>query len=282
MNIFQPEIGKLGLEEFRFFQTKIFSLTGITLGQAKLDLVQSRLRTRILALGLPDFKSYREILERLPDNDSEWELFVNSLTTNKTDWFREPEHFDFLINDFLPAWRKLGKKHLSVWCAASSTGEEPYSLALTIEDALKDSGISFEILASDIDTRVLSYAKNGVYARNLLNQIPSKFHKTGFCFGTGDISEWMKVKKEIKSKVTFLQINLAKPPYPVNKKFDLILCRNVLIYFSPSVIQTVINGIFDCGEKESVLIIGHAESIQTISSSWKHYRPTIYFKGKIF
>lgn len=282
MNSLQPEIGRLELEEFRFFQSKILSLAGISLGQVKLDLVQSRLRTRLLTLGLSDFKAYREYLERLPDGDNEWEVFVNSLTTNKTDWFRESEHFDFVVNDFIPVWKTMGKKHLSVWCAASSTGEEPYSLALILSDALKDSDITFEVIASDIDTKVLAYAKNGVYAKNVLNQIPLKFHKSCFCYGSGEISEWMKVRKEIKSKVTFLQINLAMPPYPVNKKFDLILCRNVLIYFSPAVIQTVINGIYDCGEKESVLMIGHAESIQTVKTSWKFYRPTIYFKGKFF
>jgi chemotaxis protein methyltransferase CheR len=271
---------KLSLDEFDYFRSKIHSLAGISLSNAKLDLIQARLRSRVHHLGLGDFRSYRNHLENLPSSDPEWELFINVLTTNKTDWFREDEHFRFITQKFLPQWLKLGRKHLSVWCAASSTGEEPYTLSLVLNQALKQTGISYKILATDIDTKVLSIAKNGVYPKDRLSQIPPNYHAE-FVPGTKDISAWMKVRKCIKKKVEFRQLNLNHSPYELNEKFDLILCRNVLIYFNPETIAKVTQGLHACATKDAVLLIAHSESLQNITSSWKFVRPSIYQKGKL-
>lgn len=279
----QPLISeiKLGREEFNFFRAKIFSLAGINMSDAKIMLVQARLRARILNLNLRDFRDYVSYLESIPPSHKEWERFINLLTTNKTDWFREQEHFDFIESEFIPRWKKLGKTHLKVWCAASSTGEEPYTLSLVLNSALSGSGITYSILASDIDTKVLQHAQNGVYPKSRLEQVPEKFH-SGFSFGTGDISHWMKIKKEIKSHITFKQINLTQYPFPIEEKFDLVMCRNVLIYFNPQTIKQVVNNIFQVANKESSLIIAHAESLQNIKTSWIYKCPSIYFKGNLF
>lgn len=272
---------KLGTEEFNFFRAKIFSLAGINMSDAKMSLVQARLRARILKLGLKDFRDYVSYLETIPQSHEEWESFINLLTTNKTDWFREPEHFDFIESEFLPRWKKLGKTHLNVWCAASSTGEEPYTISLVLNSALRGSGITYSIVASDIDTKVLQHAQNGVYLKNRLEQVPEKYH-SGFSFGTGDISDWMKVKKEIKSHVTFRQVNLTQYPFSLEGTFDLVMCRNVLIYFNPQTIKQVVNNIFQMANKDSTLIIAHAESLQNIKTSWKYKGPSIYYKGNLF
>jgi len=267
----------LGPEEFSFFRGKIFELAGIHLTDKKKDLVLSRLRTRVHELEFVSFGEYASYLKKLPPSHMEWELFINFLTTNKTDWFRELDHFNFIENEFLQKWKKLGHKNLSVWCAASSTGEEAYTLSLVLSAALKGTGITYKIIASDIDTKVLKRAQNGVYPRDQIQTIPERFHRS-FNFGTGEISSWMKVKKEIKDPVSFKKINLTHP-LPWNDCFDLVMCRNVLIYFNPQTIKLVINNIFQTAKSESSLIIAHAESLQNIESPWRYKGPSIYYKG---
>lgn len=271
---------KLSPDEFEYFRKKIFQLSGIALTQAKATLVQTRLRSRIVELGFKSFIDYRKYLEPLPAAHEEWQFFINLLTTNKTDWFREPEHFDYITDVFLPKWRKLGKKELKVWCAASSTGEEPYTLSMVLADALKGTGIDYSILATDIDTKVLSVASNGVYQKEFLHQIPECYRNT-FIHGTQEISEWMKVRPAIKKKVSFAQLNLTLGPFPMSEEYDLILCRNVLIYFNPQTINQVLTHLNAAGSKESVLLVSHTESFQEIKNVWKYIRPSIYYKGTL-
>lgn len=268
-------------DEFAYFQKKIFILAGISLSPAKMDLVQARLRSRVLDMGFSSYNDYAEFLESRKENDPEWEIFINSLTTNKTDWFREPDHFEYLVKEFLPAWLKLGKKHLNVWCAASSTGEEPYTLSLVLHEALKNSGVSFDILASDIDTKVLKFAKNGVYRKEHLHQIPTQYHKEAFALGTQEISDWFKVKPFLKEKVKFKQINLMSPGFDSDTKFDIIFCRNVLIYFNQETIFKVAQTMHGLTHKDGCLIIAHSESLQNIKTNWKYIKPSIYGKGRI-
>lgn len=267
--------------DFDYCREKIFHLAGISLSNGKLDLVQSRLKARVSALQLSSISEYVLYLKEIPPGHEEWESFINILTTNKTDWFREADHFEYLTQVFLPKWKKLGKKHLTIWCAASSTGEEPYTLSLVLHEALKGSGITYEIFASDIDTKVLTHAQNGVYQLDRLEQVPEKYHY-GFMKGTGEIANWMKVKKEIKKAVSFHQVNLNKWPFAWSDKFDLIMCRNVLIYFGKETIQGVIENLYKTAESESVLIIAHSESLQNIKNPWKYLSPSIYCKGKVF
>lgn len=270
---------ELSAEDFDYFRLKIYSLAGISLSPAKHDLVQARLRSRVLNLRLPDYGSYKDYLKNRGEDDPEWETFINLLTTNKTDWFREERHFDFIVEEFLPRWKKLGKTHLNVWCAASSTGEEPYTLSLVLNEALKNGGFTYSILASDIDTRVLKTAANGVYPVEHLPMIPEKYQKTGFIVGKEDISEWMKVRKEIRQHVKFVQFNLTKYPFHHADKFDLVLCRNVLIYFNQETIQSVVENIYQVTNPEAALIIAHSESLQNVDTSWKYLRPSLYYKG---
>lgn len=282
MNGSVQQLGQLTAEQFDYFRKRIYDLAGISLSPAKFDLLQARLRTRVIKLGFSDYQEYRHYLERLPDDSDEWENFVNLLTTNKTDWFREPKHFEFIVEKYLPQWMKQGKNHLNVWCAASSTGEEPYTLSLVLNEALKGTNISYSIDATDIDSKVLNIAKNGVYPRVRLEQVPSEFHSRGFCVGTKEISHWMKVKKEIKSPVSFHRVNLIEFPYPLEKTYDLILCRNVLIYFNSGTVAKVAEGLFNQAANNSVLITSHSESLQNVKSSWRYLFPSIYAKGNLF
>jgi chemotaxis protein methyltransferase CheR len=275
------ESAELSLKDFSYFRDLIYELAGISLSEAKLTLIQSRLRSRMQCYGMLDFSEYRQLLQSLSRGDEELQAFINALTTNKTDWFREDEHFHYVVNEFLPKWKTLGKKHLQVWCAASSTGEESYTLSLVLHHALKGSGITYEIKSSDIDTKVINHAQNGVYAKDRLYQVPEKYH-SGFMFGKNGIESWMKIRKEIKDPVSFFQLNLTHTPYKLGSTFDLILCRNVLIYFNSKTIEKVVEGLFESTAKDSVLIIAHSESLQNIKTSWKYLRPSIFTKGKSF
>jgi chemotaxis protein methyltransferase CheR len=270
----------LNKDQFNYFRKKIFELAGISLSDVKIELLQSRLRSHLLKSGFTDFQTYQDHLSQIPSEHPEWESFINLLTTNKTDWFREPGHFDFLVTDFIPQWKKLDKTHLKVWCAASSTGEEPYTLSLVLNEAFANTKYTYEIHASDIDTKVLSEALNGVYPKERILQVPEKY-RNSFASGTGDIAHWMKIKKSLKEKVKFFQYNLTQP-LELDQKFDLIFCRNVLIYFNPNTISTVVNGLHEHANPESVLIIAHSESLQSIGSHWKFKKPSIYVKGKHF
>jgi chemotaxis protein methyltransferase CheR len=268
-------------EEFDFFRGKIYELAGISLSDVKIDLLQSRLRTRVIKHGLNSYAQYKNYLLRLSPDDDEWECFINQLTTNKTDWFREDEHFTYLTEEFLPKWKTLGKKHLSVWCAASSTGEEPYTLAMVLNRTLARSGFTFDILATDIDTKVLELAKNGVYPREGLELIPDEYHRDAFMMGTEEISNWMKVRPEIKERIKFQQLNLTDMS-GIHQKFDIVFCRNVLIYFNGPTIVNVVNAIHDKTHENSLLIISHSESLQNVKTKWKYMKPSVYKKGPLF
>lgn len=266
-------------EEFEFFRGLIFDLAGISMSPAKKDLIQTRLRARLAAHGLPDFAAYRAFLEKLEPCHPEWQEFVNRLTTNKTEWFREADHFHILTDHFLPRWLASGRDHLRVWCAASSTGEEPYSLAMTLSSALKETGRSFEIVATDIDTQVLAKAANGVYPRDRLVQIPPEYAETGFDRGRGEVANWIRVKKTLKSHVKFQTLNLTSGPYPWKDEFDVIFCRNVMIYFSTATIRDVAEWTHASAAKDAMLFIAHAESLQNVKSPWQYLRPSLYRKG---
>jgi chemotaxis methyl-accepting protein methylase len=266
-------------DDFSYFRGLVRELLGIQLSSAKKELVQSRLRARINALGVDGFSGYRAHLGQLASSDPEWQVFINLLTTNKTDWFRESAHFDYLKKDFLPAWKALGRRKLQVWSAACSTGEEPYTLAAVLEKEL-GAGYGYEILATDIDTEVLRNAKNGVYPLSRMEQVPENYRNGLFCVGTGEISQWMKVKSQLRQNINFQQINLTRPPYPWIGKFDLIFCRNVLIYFPKEEIQKVIEGMHDAAAPGANLVIGHSESLQNVKVSWNYKKPSIFLKGE--
>lgn len=270
---------QINADDFTYFQEVIRLLAGITLSNSKHELVQSRLRSRVTALSFGSFSEYRALLESLAPSDPEWQVLINLLTTNKTDWFREPQHFEMLIKSFLPAWLKLNKRHLQVWCAASSTGEEPYTLALLLNSAFQGTNVTFEITATDIDTNVLQTAKSGVYSKDRLIQIPERFHKEGFDFGRDEISAWVRVKKHLKEKIHFETFNLSEPRFPWKEKYDIIFCRNVLIYFSPEMTQAVVENAFQTAAKNAVLVIAHSESLQNLKTSWAYVQPSVYRKG---
>jgi chemotaxis methyl-accepting protein methylase len=270
---------ELSSDDFHYFKEVIFERAGISLSQSKVSLVQSRLRNRLVALGLKEFSEYRVYLEGLTDPDPEWEIFINLLTTNKTDWFREPAHFDFVEKEIVPQWIKRGMKKISIWSAAASTGEEAYSLAILF-DQLSQSGhrFDYEILGTDIDTEVLEIAKNGVYSKSRLSLVSPEIRDTYFITGKKELSDWVRLNSEIKARVKFKQLNLLHTHAEESRSFDLIFCRNVFIYFKKDVIKKVTENLYRQASPGAYLMIGHSESLHGIKHPWNFLKPSIFVK----
>ncbi len=269
--------GELTDEDYGYFQRTIFELSGISLGDTKKELVKSRLTSHIKSLGLHSFTDYRNYLSRLSSVDPEWQRFINFLTTNKTDFFREAQHFEYLKNVVIPKWLEKNQKELKVWCCASSTGQEPYTLAMVLSRALPPH-ISYTILATDIDTEVLQEANNGVYHINKLPEIPSQYRDEFINIGKGEVQGWFRVSSKIRERIIYKQHNLISSAFPGNEVFDLIFCRNVLIYFSAETIKPLIKKFHPCLKENGLLFISHSESISKLSDKFNLVHPSVYQK----
>lgn len=263
-------------EDFQYFKSAIFQIAGITLPDGKKDLVVTRLRARLQELKLSAFSDYRKILSESSSDSDEWQNFINLLTTNKTDFFREPAHFDYLVNEFLPGFLDRTTAPLRIWCAASSTGEEPYTLAMVLSKALPK-GRDFTILASDIDTKVLARAANGVYLSDRIEEIPTEYRD---CVQVGreDLAKWFRIRPDLKKKITYQQHNLTDPNLPEGAPFDLVICRNVLIYFSVETSKQVTNKLHGAVADDGIFMIGHSESLRSGRSIWTSMAPSVYIK----
>jgi two-component system chemotaxis response regulator CheB len=274
------QIAVLEREDFDYFSSKLKEISGIHMSEKKLELVQTRLFKRLTELKLPDFKAYRDYLSRLPMNAPEWQLMLNELTTNKTEFFREVGHFDYLLETFLPEWERRSRPgtKLRVWSAACSTGEEPYSLAMAL-DQYFDGEDRFEIVASDIDTTILAQARNAVYPLERLASVPPEFHARAIAQGTGELADWGKIKDPIHGKIRFMQCNLDRTPYPMKGPFDVIFCRNVFIYFEPKTIERIVASLHDLAASSAMLAIGQSESLQGTRNPWKYVVPSIFRKS---
>ena len=225
-------------------------------------MVEARLRKRLRQLGLSDFRTYvDQVLD--PDCDpAERQIFLDHLTTNKTDLFREPDHFDHLAEVALPAL--LAGRHrprLTVWCSASSSGEEPYTIAMTLmESKRRQDDFDFRVLASDISRRVLETAHRAVYPAAHAEAVPKEY-RSRYLLRSRD-GQRIKIARSLRQRVTFGQLNLMQPPYKVPADLDVIFCRNVLIYFDRPTQIRVVEALVDRLRPGGYLYLGHSESAQ--------------------
>lgn len=266
-------------EDFGYFQALVFKLAGITLSNKKRDLLLTRLSSHLKNTHFENYSDYRHYLEGLPESHEEWQNFINLMTTNKTDFFREIRHFEYIEEVLIPKWVSAKKTEVKIWSAACSTGEEPYSLAMFLEEKLP-TGMTYKIFASDIDTNVLKKAQNAVYSMAKETEIPDYIRKKSIQYGQGSINEWFRIKPHLKSKITFQTFNLVEDQIPENEKFDLILCRNVMIYFSRAIVEKVANNLARSCTNEATLFIGHSESLQGTHSPWKVATASVYSKNR--
>ncbi|CAN2041976.1 Chemotaxis protein methyltransferase [Candidatus Magnetomoraceae bacterium gMMP-15] len=265
-------------EDFKLFSNLIYQKCGIYLHEGKKELVRSRLNKRLRETGISSFKSYYKFLTQ-KDNGDELIWMLDAISTNKTSFFREKKHFDFLNEKVFPLYSsgKYGKR-LRFWSAASSSGEEPYTLAISLLEHFNQSyGFDMKILASDISTKVLKDAQRGVYPAERLEDVPLPMQSSYFQKGYGRQAGFFKVKSSLMNMVKFKRINLMDP-FPFKAIFNFIFCRNVMIYFDKKTQEHVVNKFYDCMTPEGYLMIGHSESLTGIKHCFKYIQPSIYQK----
>jgi chemotaxis protein methyltransferase CheR len=270
----QVENPALGEREFQFFSELIHSRTGICLKDSKRSMVASRLMRRLRALELADFARYRAYIEGGEDKE-ELTRLVNCLTTNKTSFFREEAQFEFL-QGWLP--RRAAERPaqmLRIWSAACSTGEEPYSIAVTALEALQEvSGL--RILASDIDTEVLAAASRAVYPLASLDPVREPLRRRYFLRGTGDWQGHAMPKPAVTRQVDFRQLNLVDPRWPALGRFDAIFIRNAVIYFDRVTQRRLFERLAHLLEPGGLLFAGSSESLFWLSDLFLPVRHSIY------
>ncbi len=274
----------LSEEEFALFQKLIYSHAGISLAQSKRLLVQSRLRKRLLHYHLPSYRAYYDLLLAQPKSAEEWSSFINCMTTNKTDFFREEHHFTFAAEQITAEQIQRAKDgecapRLTIWHAGCSTGEEPYTLAITLAEALQQhSGWQVRQLASDIDTQVLAHAQQGIYDIERVAPVPAPLLRKYFLRGTGDQNGQVRVCNSLREQITFRQINLLQDPWPIRSSvvFDIIFCRNVVIYFDKPTQRTLFARFARMLRPGGYLFLGHSESMLGLSEDFESLGNTIY------
>ena len=266
--------------DFEKFSVLIYNKTGIHLKPEKKELLNARLGKRLRALQLTSFEKYYDLVV----NDSsgrELVQLINSVSTNFTSFFREIAHFDFLTSDVLPQLVNSGgrqSRNINVWSSASSSGEEPYTLAMVIDQFMRaHSGASCSILATDISTQVLSVAEKGVYPLERVDTIPKNFLHTYFQRGVGDCSGYVKVKANIRNLVTYRRFNLMDQ-FPWQGEFDIIFCRNVMIYFNKETQEELVKKFYQSLTPGGFLFIGHSESLGDMKSKFRQAATTVYQK----
>ena len=255
-------------QDFDQLRNRLYQLTGIKLSDSKDSMVYSRLVRRLRVLKLKNFVDYWECLNSSPD---EVEHFVNALTTNLTSFFREPHHFD-ILHDYLVA----NPKPYTIWCAACSTGEEAYSIAMTVIQAFGCYDPPVRIIASDIDSQVLSVARKGVYPLKNLDNLSSVKRKQFFFKGTGSQTGNAKVIPQLKALIQFKSINLLDNKWDVPDKLSLIFCRNVMIYFDKSTQAKLLEKMVDKLDDNGRYFAGHSENFSLMTNSLKPLGKTVY------
>ncbi|MCL1038855.1 protein-glutamate O-methyltransferase CheR [Shewanella submarina] len=254
--------------DFRFIRELAYRQTGIVLPERKQHMVYSRLCRRLRALRLATFKEYCQYLLDTPD---ELGQFINALTTNLTSFFREKHHFDYLKNTLVTSWQQQQKRRIRIWSSACSTGEEPYSIAMSVASLFGNANCDTKILATDLDTNVLQKAQAGVYPMDALENIPNEYQEK-FLMRSGS---QIKIKDKLQQHIHFKQLNLLND-WPMQGKFDVIFCRNVLIYFDNETKTQIINKFRRFLADDGALFIGHSETLHQISDDFSLIGHTIY------
>ena len=274
-------VGPVTDKEFSLFQKLIYEKAGIYLAEPKRALIDSRLAKRIRELGLDSFAAYYHHVVDDRDGTELIEL-LDRISTNETRFLREPRQFEFLETRIIPEWTAkaaagMRMRRILAWSAGCSTGEEPYSLAMVLRDQFAPSaGWDIEILATDLSSRALERARAAIWPIAKAEEIPARYLKRFMLKGIGAQSGKMKPAPEIRAMVRFERVNLNDDVYPVSGRFDLILCRNVLIYFDGPSRLRVIHRLLNHLAPGGYFLVGHAESLNGVTDRVRPVMPTVY------
>jgi chemotaxis protein methyltransferase CheR len=276
----------LSSKEFKFICEYVHSATGILLNESKREMVYRRFSRIIRERKLNSFSDYCHLLRTKSDEEENY--FINAITTNLTSFFRENHHFEYLqeheIPKILTQQKKISeqKKTIRIWSSACSTGEEPYSIAVTMIEAMEAQLQEWDvkILATDIDSNVLAKASEGVYDQSRIDDLPKEIQKRYFMKGTGSNSKNVKVSKKLRDLITFKQLNLLHD-WPMTGLFDVIFCRNVIIYFDKPTQQELFARYYEYIKPGGLLILGHSENLGAYQKYFSNGGRTIFRKPEI-
>lgn len=262
---------------FQAYKKFLYEQVGINLSEAKKMMVASRLRKRVTDWGFDDYQTYFDFIT---DGDGltngEFQHCIDRLTTNETYFYREPQHYEYLQKKLFPEYANKNSTPFKVWSAASSTGEEPYTLAMLLENSTIIRN-DWSLWATDISQRVLKSARSGIYPMSRVEKLPEKLHKKYLMRGKNKQAANVRVVPELRNKVKFDTFNLISTPLPT-EKFDVIFCRNVLIYFDEKTKKHVINRLVQCLNHNGYLFTGHSESIHILCPDLYAESTSVYRK----
>ncbi len=263
---------------FQFIIDLIYERSRIRLNDGKHELIKARLGKRMRLHGFSDLPTYCEFLKNGEDEE-ELTHVVNSLTTNFTHFLREEDHLKFMVNQALPAVCGTSRKQFKVWCAACASGEEAYSIGMYLSEHFPTlSGWDWSVLATDISTKALGAAMQGIYPAQKLGPLPAQWQRSYFQKGRNTWEGHYRIKPALAERIIFRQINLLKP-YEFNDSFAVIFCRNVMIYFDRPTQEELMNRLSQHLLPGGYLIVGHAESLTGLSVPLQRVSPSIYHKA---
>lgn len=258
------------IRDFDRVRELIYRKAGISLADSKQEMVYSRLARRLRATGIHSFSAYLDALEN-EQAEGEWEAFTNALTTNLTSFFREEHHFPILAEHI-----KNKRGPINIWCSASSTGEEPYSIAITVCEVFGSLKPPVSIIATDIDTNVLAVASRGVYNIDRVEKMSAERVKKFFLKGRGNQEGLVRVRPELRELITFKPLNLLKDGWAIPGDLDAIFCRNVMIYFDKPTQAQILKKFVPLMKADGLLFAGHSENFLYVSDEFKLRGKTVY------
>jgi chemotaxis protein methyltransferase CheR len=267
--------------DFRRLAAFIEGELGIRMPETKRIMLESRLHKRLRRFGFDSFKKYVDFVFSPEGRESELINMIDAVTTNKTDFFREADHFDYLVAKIIPAAEARDGAGISrpfaVWSAGCSTGEEPYTIAMVLEERKTvDPRFSFRIFASDLSTQVLDKAREAVYEESKVEVVPMSFKKKYMLRSKDKEKSLVRMKPEIRARISFDRINFMDPSYPIRESFDVVFCRNVIIYFERPVQESILRKLCSHIRPGGWLILGHSETLTGMDMPLKSIAPTIY------
>lgn len=269
----------LNRRNFEALSRYIYDYSGIKMPETKITMLEGRLRRRLRATGIGSLDDYCEFLFKKDGMASESTYLIDAVTTNKTDFFREPKHFDFIQQTGLRDIVKAGHKRLRIWSSACSTGAEPYTIAMVLQEFVEaNREIDYSILATDLSTEVLQAAKRGMYPRDMVMPVPSSLQQKYVMLPRDKSRGEIRISPKLRSKVGFARLNLMDESYPVGDPMHMVFCRNVLIYFDKPTQAKVLTRLCECLVPGGYLFVGHSESVTGIPLPVKQVANTVFRK----
>ncbi len=274
-----PEIDRIGARQFKALAALIYAEAGINLKSSKQTMLEGRLRRRARSAGFANVGEYCDFVLSPGVGPNEIEQLINAVTTNKTDFFREPLHFDVLLKTVFPEFADNRQRLIRCWSAACSTGAEPYTLAMLLDEfAAQNRGTDYQVIATDLDTEVLSTAIKGIYPREMVDPVPEHLRRRYVLQAKRPDRAEVRIVPELRRKVAFGRLNLMDASYPFDVQFDIVFCRNVLIYFDKITQEAVVNRICERLRPGGYLFLGHSESVTGFAHCLTQVAGTVFRK----